>query len=173
MTQSSGFAERALSKDKHWHVLHNGRFDRVGNMVDCVFCKIAKGVVPASVVYSDENVMAFLDIQPVNTGHVLIIPRTHARELSELDPEIGGQMFKVAMLVAKGLRKSGLKCEGISMFLADGEAAFQEIFHVHLHVIPRFRGDGFGLKFGSGYGKRPERKELDTIAGQIRKAIRK
>jgi histidine triad (HIT) family protein len=127
-------------------------------MVDCVFRRIAEGVVPASVVYSDENVMAFLDTQPVNAGHVLIIPRTHARELSELDPEIGGQMFKVAMLVAKGLRKSGLKCEGINMLLADGEAAFQEIFHVHLHVIPRFRGDGFGLKFGSSYGKRPERK---------------
>jgi histidine triad (HIT) family protein len=138
----------------------------------CVFCKIVKGVTPASVVYFDEEVMAFLDVQPVNPGHVLVISRAHAKELSELDPEIGGQMFKAAMVVAEGLRRSGVKCEGISLFLADGEAAFQEIFHVHLHVIPRFRGDGFGLKFGSSYGIKPERKELDAVAEQIRRAIR-
>ena len=142
-------------------------------MDDCAFCKIVKGVVPASVVYSDEKVVAFLDSQPVNLGHVLVIPRAHAKELSELDPEVGGQMFKVAMVVAEGLRKSGVKCEGVSLFLADGEAAFQEIFHVHLHVIPRFRGDGFGLKFGPSYGIKPERKEMDTIAEQIRRAISK
>lgn len=80
---------------------------------------------------------------------------------------------KVAMVVAEGLRRSGVKCEGVSLFLADGEAAFQEIFHVHLHVIPRFRGDGFGLKFGPNYGIRVERRELDTVAEHIRRAIRK
>jgi histidine triad (HIT) family protein len=142
-------------------------------MDDCVFCKIVKGLAPASVVYSDEKVMAFLDIQPVNFGHVLVIPRAHAKELSELDPEIGGQMFKAAMVVAEGLRKSGVKCDGVSLFLADGEAAFQEIFHVHLHVIPRFRGDGFELRFSPSYGTKPGRKEMDTIAEQIRKAISK
>ena len=140
-------------------------------MDDCVFCKIVEGVAPASIVYSNEKVIAFLDIQPVNLGHVLVIPKTHAKELSELDPEVGGQMFKVAMVVAEGLRKSGVKCEGVNLFLADGKTAFQEIFHVHLHVIPRFRGDGFGLKFGPSYGIKPERKELDTIAEQIRTAI--
>ena len=140
-------------------------------MNDCVFCKIANGGAPASVVFSDEKVIAFLDTQPVNPGHVLVIPRAHAKGLSELDSEVGGQMFKAAMIVADGLTKSGLKCEGVNLFLADGEAAFQEVFHVHLHVIPRFRGDGFGLKFGFDYGSRPERKELDTIAEQIRRAI--
>ena len=87
--------------------------------------------------------MAFLDVQPVNPGHTLVIPKTHAKDLSELKPEVGGQMFKAAMVVAGYLRRSGLKCEGVIFFLADGEAAFQEVFHVHLHVIPRFRGDGF------------------------------
>lgn len=142
-------------------------------MNDCVFCKIAEGVIPASVVYSSEKVMAFLDIQPVNPGHVLVIPRAHAKELSELDPEVGGQMLEVAMVVAEGLRRSGVKCEGVNLFLADGEAAFQEVFHVHLHVIPRFRGDGFGLRFGSGYGVKPEREELETIASQVRRGISK
>jgi histidine triad (HIT) family protein len=80
-------------------------------------------------------------------------------------------MFKAAMIVAEGLRSSGLQCEGVNLFLADGEAAFQEVFHVHLHVIPRFRGDGFGLKFGPGYGGRPEREEMDRVARQIRRAI--
>jgi histidine triad (HIT) family protein len=142
-------------------------------MDDCIFCKIAKSVAPASVVYSDEKVLAFLDIQPVNPGHVLVIPKTHAKELSELDPEVGGQMFNAAMVVAEGLRKSGMKCEGVNLILADGEAAFQDVFHVHLHVIPRFRGDGFVLTVGPNYDIKPERKELDTVAEQIRKAIRK
>jgi len=142
-------------------------------MNDCDFCKIASGVAPASVVFSDEKVIAFLDIQPVNPGHVLVIPRAHAKELSELESEVGGQMFKAAMIVAEGLRKSGLKCEAVNLFRADGETAFQEVFHVHLHVIPRFRGDGFELKFGPDYGNRPKRKEMDIIADQIRRAISK
>jgi histidine triad (HIT) family protein len=115
--------------------------------------------------------MAFLDIQPVNLGHVLVIPRAHAKGLSELDPEVGFRMFKVAMVVAEAIRKSGVKCEGVSLFLADGEAAFQEIFHVHLHVIPRLRGDGFRIIFSPSYGTKPERKEMDTIAEHIKRAI--
>jgi len=142
-------------------------------MDDCVFCKIAKGAVPASVVYCDEEIMAFLDIRPVNLGHVLVIPRVHAKGLSELDSEVGGKMFKVAMIIAEGIRRSGIKCEGVNFFLADGEVAFQEVFHVHLHVIPRFTGDGFEVKFGPSYSVTHERKELDTTAEQIRRAMRK
>jgi histidine triad (HIT) family protein len=142
-------------------------------MVDCLFCNIAKGVVPASVVYSDEEVMAFLDAQPVNPGHVLIIPRTHARELSELDPEVGGQMFEVAMIVAEGLKRSGVKCEGVDLFLGDKWGVSRLFPHVHLHVIPRFKGDGFEQKYGPSYGMKPERKELDAVAEQITKAIQR
>jgi histidine triad (HIT) family protein len=80
-------------------------------------------------------------------------------------------MFKVAMRVAAGLRRSGVRCEGINLHLADGEAAFQEVFHVHLHVIPRFRDDGFGLRFGPNYGYRPNRKELDITASKTREAM--
>lgn len=141
-------------------------------MGDCVFCQIVKGTTPASVVYTDEKVMAIMDTQPVNPGHVLIIPKTHAAHLSELDEETGAHMFKIAMRVAAALRRSGVKCEGINLFLADGEAAFQYVFHVHLHVIPRFRGDGFEIKVGPNYGSRPNRKELDKIAERIREIIR-
>jgi histidine triad (HIT) family protein len=142
-------------------------------MADCLFCRIAEGVVPASVIYSDENIMAFLDAQPVNPGHVLVIPRAHVRELSELDPEVGGQMFKVVMIVAEGLKKSGLKCEGVTLLLGDKWAVPRLFPHVHLHVIPRFKGDGFEQKYGPSYGLKPRRKELDTVAEQIRRAIRK
>jgi len=137
-------------------------------MGDCVFCNIIKGSAPASIAYSDEKVMALMDVQPVNPGHVLIIPKIHVAQLSELSEETGVRMFKIAMRIAEALRQSGTKCEGINLFLADGEAAGQNIFHVHLHVIPRFRGDGFQIKVGPHYGLKPDRKELDKIAQKIR-----
>ena len=142
-------------------------------MDNCVFCRIVKGVAPASIVYADEKAMAFMVLQPVNPGHLLVIPKPHFAYLSELPPEMGSHMFRIAMCTAEALRQSGIRCEGINLFLADGEAAFQEIFHVHLHVIPRFRGDGFGLEFGPNYGFKPARKELDDIAEKIRIAMSK
>ncbi|MBE0519988.1 HIT family protein [Candidatus Bathyarchaeota archaeon] len=139
-------------------------------MEDCVFCRIIKGIAPASVVYTDEKVVALMDIQPVNPGHVLIIPKAHAAQLSELDEETGAHMFRIAMRIAEALRRSSIRYEGVNLFLADGEAAFQEVFHVHLHVIPRFRGDGFEIKVGPHYGLKTDRETLDKIAEKIRKA---
>lgn len=140
-------------------------------MGSCTFCEIIQGRVEASVVYEDADCEAFMDIQPVNSGHTLIVPKIHASYLSDLNESVGAQLFKVAMRLDKALRKSGLRCEGVNLFLADGEAAFQEIFHVHLHVIPRFIGDGFGLKFGPHYYERPTRSSLDEVAGKIRSKI--
>ncbi len=74
--------------------------------------------------------------------------------------------------MVKALRLSGIKCEGVNLFLADGEAAGQEIAHVHLHVIPRFRGDGFEVRCGSNYGVQPERNELDRVTSKIKEAMR-
>jgi histidine triad (HIT) family protein len=144
----------------------------VSDLEDCVFCRIVRKVNQASIVYSDDKVMAFMDIQPVNPGHMLVIPRMHASKLADADEETGAQLFRVAMRVAQGLRLSGLRCEGINLHLADGEAAGQEVQHVHLHVIPRFTGDGFGIRFGRHYGFRPERKELDEAAMLVKKAMR-
>lgn len=141
-------------------------------MKDCIFCQIVKGMAPASVIYEDEKVMAFMDVQPVNPGHVLIIPKDHVARLVELDLDIGGYMFKTAMRIAEALQRSTIKCEGINLFLADGEAAFQEIFHVHLHVIPRFRGDGFEIKMAPRYWSKPSRNELNKLAAKIRSVLR-
>ena len=129
------------------------------------------GIVPESVVYTDEKVLAFMDIQPVNPGHVLVIPKAHASGLSNLDEETGAHMFKVGMRVADAVKRSGVKCDGVNLLLSDGRAAFQEILHVHLHVIPRFEGDGLHIGFGRMYRLKPERNELDRIAAKIRDAL--
>ena len=134
-------------------------------MSDCIFCRILAGQLPASFVYRDERCAAFMDIQPVNTGHLLVVPVRHATYLADLDSEAAAHVMRVAHGAAAALRSSGVRCEGVNFFLADGEAAMQEIFHVHLHVFPRFRGDGFGLKFAPEYyTRRPERSQLDEMA---------
>jgi histidine triad (HIT) family protein len=141
------------------------------NEPSCVFCQIVQGQQQASCVYSDEHVVAFMDIQPVNEGHLLVVPRAHAGGLYDLDPEVGGHLFQVAMDLAAGLRRSNVRCEGVNLFLADGPAAGQEVFHVHLHVLPRFRGDGFGFRFGPDYGEQPNRATLDKVAAAIQRAM--
>ena len=138
---------------------------------DCVFCKLLKGEMEVSFVYQDNLCSAFMDIQPVNPGHVLVIPNRHAPYLAELQAAEGEHIFGVAQRLSAAIRKSGVRCEGINFFLADGEAAMQEVLHVHLHVFPRYIGDGFGLKFAPRYYQKPERSELNGIAEGIRKAI--
>lgn len=138
-------------------------------MSECVFCDIEAGEAPASVVYEDDRALAFLDIRPVTFGHTLVIPRAHAAQLAEVPADLAAHLFVVAQRVAAALRGSGLRCEGVNMFLADGAAAFQEVFHTHLHVFPRFPGDGFGLR--ADWSRRPERDVLDEHAASIRGAL--
>ena len=136
-------------------------------MDNCVFCEIVEGSSPASIVFQDETCVGFMDIQPINPGHILIVPKEHSASLSDLKPDIGSHLFKVAQHMAKAIRRSDVRCEGINIFMADGEAAGQDVFHVHLHVLPRYSGDNFGLQFGESYGQRPSREELDAIAKEI------
>jgi histidine triad (HIT) family protein len=137
---------------------------------DCVFCGIEQGRIEGSRVYADDRVLAFLDLRPINTGHTLVVPRAHGASLAEITPDDGAAMFRGAMVVAEALRRSGVRCEGVNLMLADGEAAGQEVFHVHLHVLPRFAGDGFGLRFPADYRER-DRDELDATAEQIRSVV--
>lgn len=140
-------------------------------MDTCVFCDVVNGESEASFVYQDDSISVLMDIQPVNPGHLLVIPNVHASQLADLHPETGAHMFRVAQKMAEALRGSGLKCEGVNLFLADGEAAMQDVFHVHLHVIPRFRGDGFGFRFADSYFTKPPRSELERAARGVRAAI--
>ena len=138
-----------------------------------IFSKILAGEAPASFVYRDERVAAFMDIQPVNPGHVLLIPTSPVEYLYQLDDESCERLMKVAKRISKAIRDSGIPCEGINLFLADGKSAGQEVAHVHLHVFPRFEGDGFGLRFAERYFELPPRLELDAAAEKIRVSLEK
>jgi len=135
-------------------------------MDDCIFCKIINGHEAYSLVYDDTIAMAFMTIEPVNDGHVLVIPKEHFANWSDMDEATGAHLFTISQRIAKAIRSTDLKCEGINLFLADGEAAFQEVFHLHLHIFPRYKGDSF--KIDADWDYRPDRNQLDSVASKIR-----
>ena len=137
-------------------------------MAECVFCQIVRGQSPASQVFEDADCLAFMDIRPVTPGHLLVIPKRHAAYLSELKPEECGRLFSAAQKMVAALRESGLRCEGVNLHLADGEAAGQVVFHVHVHVFPRYAGDGFSFRFSGDHDRPPDRSALDEQAQRIR-----
>src|SRR6476620_6985523 len=99
-------------------------------MEGCVFCDLVAGIYPISAVYEDDIVLAFMDTAPVNPGHVLVIPKKHFTYMADMDEETGMHLFRITMRLEKAIRRSGVRCEGINLFLADGEAAFQEVSHL-------------------------------------------
>jgi len=135
---------------------------------DCIFCRVVGGTIPASIIHRDDDIIAFMDIGPVNPGHLLVVPTAHAASLAELQPGDGAKMFTVAQQLAAAVRRSGLRCEGINLFLADGAAAGQEVFHVHLHLVPRFRGDAVRFSWPR---TQPSRDDLNAHARAIRSAL--
>jgi histidine triad (HIT) family protein len=135
---------------------------------ECVLCRLVNGRLESSRVHEDERTVAIMDYQPVNPGHVLVVPRRHAELLEDLDPLDGVAVWSVAHRIARALRRTDLQCEGVNLLLADGEAAFQEIPHVHLHVFPRYRGDAFTI---SADWRPRERSELDAAAEQVREGL--
>lgn len=143
----------------------------MGQPAECVICKLLAGELEVSMVHQDDLCSAFMDINPVNSGHVLVVPNRHTAEVNGLTKAESARIFVVAQRINGALRKSGLKCEGVNFFLADGEAAGQEVFHVHLHIFPRFNEDGFRLVLPPTYGKQPTRKNLDEAAALIKKHL--
>ena len=137
----------------------------------CIFCQIIDEKADGSIVYRDDLVTVFMDIRPVNPGHLLVVPNEHAADLRALDEEIAGHVFKIGKRIARGLRRTDLNCEGVNLHMADGSAAGQVVFHTHLHVIPRFGGDGLGfLIHGQGHVS-PSREDLNETAGKIKQAL--
>ncbi|WP_028479191.1 HIT family protein [Nocardia sp. CNY236] len=137
-------------------------------MNDCAFCRIAAGEAPADKVYEDDALCAFLDIRPITRGHTLVIPKQHAAELEDLDPEVGAQVFRTGHRLALAIRRSSLRTDGANLVLNDGKAAFQTVPHVHLHVVPRRHGDTF--RFAQGFLLRRSRDPIAT-ASAIRHGI--
>ncbi len=135
----------------------------------CVFCEILRGNSPATFTYEDDTVVAFMDVQPITHGHMLVVPREHAVLMSDLNETVAMRSFRVARKLSSIVRAT-LGASGVNLFVADGETAFQDVPHFHVHVIPRYPKDGFGLTFPESYGKPPSRAELETVAAAIRAA---
>ena len=113
-------------------------------MADCIFCKIVAGELPAAVVGSDERVLAFLDINPATRGHTLVIPRAHVEEIYEIDSEDLAAATALAQRIAGRVRER-LGADGVNLLHSSGSAAWQTVFHFHIHVIPRYLGDPLRL----------------------------
>ncbi len=136
----------------------------------CIFCEIAAGRAPASIVYEDNMALAFMDINPINPGHVLVMPRRHFETLSDMDETTGMHVFQIAMRVEQALRNvEEIRCEGTNLLMTNGAVAGQTEFHAHLHILPRFQGDNVRFRFAQA--ARPERHVLDQLADAIELAM--
>lgn len=177
----NGFSFRWYNRTLARLRLESGRFlqlyfakARENEMIldpDCIFCQIISGQAESSLIYKDDLVTAFLDNQPINAGHVLVAPNKHIPDLAQLDGSIGKHMFIVGQQIARALRRADLRCEGVNLFLADGTVAGQSVFHIHLHIIPRYSGDGFGFRRSSASLRKPSRAELDSIGNIVRASL--
>jgi len=110
-------------------------------MTHCIFCDIVAGRLSAVTLYEDDKVMAFMDIFPLRRGHVLVIPRQHHRQLHELDSELRAHLLDTATRVTQAIYRSALAPAAVHYNVNDGPAAHQTVPHVHLHILPRYRGD--------------------------------
>jgi histidine triad (HIT) family protein len=135
----------------------------------CVFCEIVRGTAPASWVYQDDTVVAFMDVQPITQGHMLVLPREHAVLMTDINEPTAMRTFKVARKLAAIARQT-LGASGVNILVMDGEAAYQDVPHFHVHVIPRYPKDGFGLTFPDSYEHAPARAQLDAIAAALHAA---
>ncbi len=138
---------------------------------ECIFCEIVSRQSEASIVFRDEQVTVFMDIHPVNPGHLLVVPNKHASSIDDVPEDACARMFIVGRRMARALRQSSLRCEGVNLYLADGAAAGQDVFHSHLHVIPRFHGNPGSLGLQADFIAAASRDELDAQAEAIRSSL--
>jgi histidine triad (HIT) family protein len=136
-------------------------------MADCVFCKIRDGVIPSAKLTEDERTFAIMDINPLNPGHCLVITKNHAATLFEAEPADLAAAITTARRVATAMR-AALEPDGLNMLQANGAAAFQSVPHFHLHLIPRFTGDGKGFDWTPTAGNRDE---VAANAAKIKSAL--
>ncbi|MDA8408580.1 MAG: HIT family protein [Deltaproteobacteria bacterium] len=116
----------------------------MGHRDDCIFCKIVKGEIPCIKIYEDEKALAFMDIAPLNEGHVLIVPKNHYETILNIEPDVFGWLGNVAAKVCKAVQKT-LKPDGINVMQLNGKAANQVVPHLHIHIVPRNFGDGLSI----------------------------
>lgn len=136
-------------------------------MDNCVFCRIVRGEIPATVVLEDEQTLVFMDIGSVNPGHVLVAAKPHVENLQGMDEALAGAMFRSAARAAKAIERV-YQPAGISVYQANGAAAGQTVFHAHIHVLPRWENDGLTFTWPV---KNPSRDELELVAVRLRGAL--
>lgn len=137
--------------------------------MDCIFCKIISGEIPSSKVYEDEDFLAILDIRPVNHGHTLLIPKKHFVNIFDTDDDIARKIYPTLIKISKGI-KEGLLADGINIIQNNEKYAGQEVFHSHIHIIPRFRDDS--LKFTPRNLSYKDEDEKNKIVSKIREKIK-
>lgn len=134
--------------------------------MDCIFCKIAAGEIPSNKVYEDGDIVAFLDITPVNPGHTLVIPKQHCENLLDLPEEALCALAKAVKKIAPAiLTATGAK--GFNLGLNNGQAAGQAVNHFHWHIMPRFEGDGHNLWIGRAYPEGEAGKMAEKIRNNL------
>jgi histidine triad (HIT) family protein len=136
-------------------------------MSNCVFCRIVAKEIPATLVYEDELSIAFMDAGQVNPGHVLVAVKGHAENLYELSDAQASALLRTAAHVARAIRDA-FKPQGLSVYQANGKAAWQTVFHYHMHLLPRHEGDGMTLTWPA---KNPPREKLAEYAAAIRRVL--
>jgi len=135
--------------------------------MDCIFCAIIEGKAPAEIVYEDEATVAFMDINPANPGHVLVVPRRHVRDVFDIDEETAAAVMRAAVRVTRAI-KAALQPDGVNLMQASGPAAFQSVFHFHLHVVPRWWDDDLKLPWRPTPG---DSSVIQSTASRIREHI--
>lgn len=133
-----------------------------------IFEKIITREIPASIVYEDDTVLAFLDIKPINKGHTLVIPKVHARNVFDIESETFGHMMKVAKNIAAAI-KEACGADGVNISMNNEAAAGQDVFHAHVHVIPRFTGDEV---FPHAKHTTYDEGEAETVRELLKNALR-
>jgi len=146
-------------------LIHDHRL-RLNNMPDCIFCKIVAGDIPSHKVYEDSDVLAFLDINPINPGHTLVIPKEHHKDLLDTPPELAAKLVTTVQKITPAILKA-VGADAFNLGVNVGAAAGQIIFHTHLHIMPRFTNDGHQL----WHGKEVQQDEISKIAESIKKQI--
>lgn len=131
---------------------------------DCIFCKIANGVIPAQALYEDEQFKVILDRGPASKGHALVLPKEHFDNVFTMDENYTGKVFSVAAKVAGAISEE-FDCDGINILQNNNEAAGQTVFHFHMHIIPRYKNDKVDIGWKPG---EITDEQIDTYAKAIR-----
>lgn len=151
--------------------MHTPTAPRLPSTGHCTFCDLIRGAAEVSICYEDAVAIAFLDIQPVNPGHVLVVPRDHYETLQDIPMEVGQHLYQVAVKLIP-LVQTAAGAHDMNIVVNSGQAAGQNVMHYHIHLIPRREGDGFDVPLPFPGSEMPNRQQLDAMAARIGSMLR-